>query len=405
MATIFLLGNLRASLTLARSLSRAGHRIIAGMDEPDPYLFLSRHVDQMVPHAPLDEHPEAALKAIIPALGRHEVDILLPVSEVATRLVAAQHDRLRLHAGLAMPDSTVVAACADKAALFDACDVAGVPLAPRRIVSSVDALLAAVEDISGPLIIKPTDSAAYVLGHKALRFDDPVEVRAAFTAWPSDHRTLCVQRFVNGPRVNVYFAAQKGALLGAVPVQVTRTDAIDGTGYAVAGRSIEASSALRDAVETLIDHLDYHGVGCAQFMQSADRSSLSFLEINPRLGGNFKIAEACGLPLSQLSIELPMGNAVAGLADPWATRHGVRYAWTKGAISGALKARRSGQVGWAGCARLLAAAMYEVFSPCHLSLDLRGPAPTLGSYANILLGKSMARRWAPTDLEPDTIKS
>jgi hypothetical protein len=49
MATVLLLGNLRASLTLARSLARAGHRIVAGMDAPDPYLFLSRHVAHVFP--------------------------------------------------------------------------------------------------------------------------------------------------------------------------------------------------------------------------------------------------------------------------------------------------------------------------------------------------------------------
>jgi hypothetical protein len=51
MAQIFLFGNLRASLTLARSLSRAGHVVHAGVDDPDPYLFASRHVKGVLHHA------------------------------------------------------------------------------------------------------------------------------------------------------------------------------------------------------------------------------------------------------------------------------------------------------------------------------------------------------------------
>ncbi len=395
MATVLLLGNLRASLTLARSLSRAGHTIIAGMDAPDPYLFLSRHVASVFRHAPLDAAPDAALVRVARELETGEIDALMPVSEVATRLVAAQAERLSKLTRLAMPAPELVYRCADKAGLFTACDAAGVPLAPRRIVSSVKALREAAVEIGGPLIVKPTDSTAYVLDRKAVVLKTPEAAARCFTAWPADHKTLCVQRFVEGPRINVYFGAHQGRLLGAAPVQITRTDALDGTGYAVAGRSVAPTPALRHAVETLISHLRYHGVGCAQFMRSSDGRQLSFLEINPRLGANYKIAEACGLPLSRLALDLPSGRAVKTPADPWVARTGVSYAWTKGALSGALKAKRSGAAGWPGLAGLLAQTAREAFAPCHLSFDMTDPLPTLGAYANIFASKLIERRWAP----------
>lgn len=201
-----------------------------------------------------------------------------------------------------------------------------------------------------------------------------------------------MQRFVDGPRINVYFAAVEGRLVGAVPVEIGRTDALDGTGYALAGRSIRPGADLRRAAETLIAHLGYHGVGCAQFMQSSDRETLSFLEINPRLGANYKIAEACGLPLSELALDLPLGAEPVILRDAWVFKTGVRYAWTKGAISGALKAKRTGEVGWGGFAGLMAQTAREAFAPCHLTFALTDPLPTLGVYANIVLAKVMAGR-------------
>ncbi len=392
MATVLLLGNLRASLTLARSLARAGHRIVAGMDAPDPYLFLSRHVAHVFPHAPLDVEPDAALEAVTAAIAREDVDVILPVSEVATRLVAREAERLGALVQLALPDPALVKRCTDKAGLFEACEGAGVPLAKRRIVASVDGLHAAALEVGGPLIVKPTDSTAYVLGRKAVVLDTPDAARDAFTAWPADHQTLCVQRFVDGPRLNVYFAAVDGQLIGAVPVQIGRTDALDGTGYALAGRSIKPGPDLRRATETLIAHLGYHGVGCAQFMQSSDGTALSFLETNPRLGANYKIAEACGLRLSELALDLPLGAQPAIPSDAWAFKTGVHYAWTKGAISGALKAKRAGDVGWAGFAGLMAQTAREALAPCHLTFDPTDPLPTLGAYANIVLAKLMARR-------------
>ncbi len=403
MATIFLLGNLRASLTLARSLSRAGHRIIAGMDGADPYLFLSRHVSETIAHAPLDQQPQAAMDRVIDALQAHKVDILLPVSEVATRLVARNAERLSAFAHLATPGADLVARCADKAGLFDACEVAGVPQAERRIVSSIDELHTAAETIGGPVIVKPTDSTAYVLGQKAVYCASAKVAASAFSAWPVEHQTLCVQRFVDGPRLNVYFAASQGRLVGAVPVEILRTDALDGTGYAVSGRSITADDKLRRATEALIAHLDYHGVGCAQFMLSSDGRSLSFLEINPRLGANFKIAEACGLNLSELSVSLPRGDVIAPASDPWCYPSGRRYAWTKGAISGALRAKRTGEVGWSGAISLMVQTLREALAPCHLTLELTDPMPTVGLYANIFAGKLMERRVAAVLADPQKL--
>lgn len=382
--TVLLLGNLRASLTLARTLSRAGHRIIAGVDGADPYLFLSRHVDGWFRHAPLDAAPEAALQSILPALSEHGVDVVLPVSEVATRLVADRHTLFADQARIAAPAPDLVARCADKAGLFDLCDQAGAPIAARAVVGSVAELHAAAAEIGGALVVKPTNSTHYVLDRKALRFEGPSQLIEQIQAWPAGHETLCVQRYVAGPRKNIYFAAERGRLQGAVAVQVTRTDTLDGTGYAVAGRSVSAEPGLRQAVERLIGALEYHGVGCAQFMTDGD--TLSFLEINPRLGANFKIVEACGLALSRYALALPLGEAVPQPIDPWGYRTGVRYAWTKGALTGVLNARREHGLGAASLAGLLAQTAREAAAPCHLTFDLRDPLPTLGLYANKLIG-------------------
>ena len=96
------------------------------------------------------------------------------------------------------------------------------------------------------------------------------------------------------------------------------------------------------------------------------------------------------------TVELPMGEAIQPANDAWCFKAGVSYAWTKGAISGALKAKRAGEVGWLGCLGLVARAGREAFAPCHLSLELSDPGPTLGSYANIFAGPLLERRFAST---------
>ncbi|MGF1461773.1 MAG: hypothetical protein ACFB2Z_01135, partial [Maricaulaceae bacterium] len=230
-----LIGNLRASLTVARSLARAGWTVDAGVDGLDPYLFWSNCVADTFRHPPLDAEPDAASAVILERLSAHPVDAVIPISEVAARVVAQRRAAFDAHALVVAPDAEIVRACADKAGLFAVCDALGVGLARRAIVPDHKALIAEAADIGFPIIVKPVDSTAYVFGEKAVIAQDAADLARRVPSWPEPHETVCVQRFVQGPRQNAYFAAHEGDVLGGVVVEIGRTDRADGTGYAVTG--------------------------------------------------------------------------------------------------------------------------------------------------------------------------
>lgn len=386
MAGVLLLGNLRASLTLARKLHAAGWMVHCGVDGDDPYLSFSRAVAGAFRHPPLDIHPDLALDDVLGYLARHpHITAVIPVSEVATRIVSRRRDRFDASVRLLMAEDAVVELCADKARLFRLCDQLGVRLARRIIVESHAALQSAVEAMGRPCVVKPVESTELVFGTKALILglnDDAAEV---LPGWPPGHRTLCVQSFVDGPRVNVYFGATEGRLLGAAAVEIARTDRWDGTGYAVEGVSTQPSPALRHASEALVQAVGYTGVGCLQFMVDRATGEISFLEINPRLGANYAIAEACGLPLSLWMVQIVGGCIDAETADAWSPSVGRRYVWSKGDLAGLKREHSAGRLtptqaaAWAFRALLAAASMP------HLTFDPRDPAPTLWIYLHPLL--------------------
>jgi predicted ATP-grasp superfamily ATP-dependent carboligase len=381
MSQIFLFGNLRASLTLARSLSRAGHVIHAGVDDPDPYLFASRHVKGVLHHARPDLDPEAALRQLVDYLERNpSIEALIPVSEVATRLISRNRGRFPARVRLILAEERLVAACSDKAGLFALCDRLGLPIARRLEVRDLPALKQAVARVGTPCIVKPLESTEFVLGEKAVALRSTEEAERRFTSWPEGHQALCVQSFVEGPRHNVYFGAFEGRLLGAAEIEIRRTDRYDGTGYAVEGVSVAPHPVIREATESLLAALNYTGVGCAQFMVAHDGREVSFLEINPRLGGNYKIAETCGLPLSLWMYEIACGGRPAGKADPWAYPVGRTYIHSKGDIGGLRKEWARGVLTPAAALRWAAAAAVGVFRPNHLTLALSDPLPTLLIY-------------------------
>src|SRR5690606_30064351 len=130
-----------------------------------PYLFASRAVSGAFAHADPVAEPERTLAQIEDYLDRHrEVDTLLPVSEMAARLVVRNRARLETRARIAAVSADLLETCIDKERMFALCDRIGVPVAPRETVSDHTALLDAAARIGLPCIVKPTDTAEFVFG-------------------------------------------------------------------------------------------------------------------------------------------------------------------------------------------------------------------------------------------------
>ena len=392
-AHILLVGILRNGLTVARQLSRAGHVVHIGVNEPDPWLFTSRHVRHAFWHPPLDLQPEQALRAIRGHLDAHpEIEVLFPVSEVSVRLFSRLRRRFSDRVALVLPSEQVVETCIDKAAAFDLCGRIGVPIAPHAIVEDGAGLRRAVEAIGRPCVIKPVDALEGIFGRKAIILAAGDDLAAAVPRWPEPHRELCVQSLVEGPRHTVNFAARSGRLVGAVAMETLRTDRSDGLGYTTSFVSIAPHPEVARSLEALVRALDYTGVGCFQAMVDRATGRTSFLEINPRLGGSSGTAEICGLPLSLLAVELALGRPPAAGADPWRYPVGRRIVWTKGDLCGLKHQWRAGTVGPAAALRWAAALAGEAFRR-HLTFDLRDPGPSLWIYLHPLLRRLGLDPW------------
>ena len=400
MSTVLLFGNLRSSLTAARSLARAGHVVHAGYDEFDPYLVASRCVSGVFPHAPPDKDPESALRHIESYLDAHpEIDVLLPVSEIAARLISRNRAPFEGRVHLLLPAAEVVETCVDKAAMFELCERLGVALARREIVADHAELLASIEVIGRPCIVKPVDSSHYVFGRKAIVLREGDDAHALLPNWPEHHARLCVQEFNEGFRHDVSFVAHQGRLVGAVDCEVRRTDRADGSGYTTELVSRRAHPQVAHGLQALVRALDYTGAGDVEFMVDDRAAKVTFVELNPRLSASFKTSEVCGLPTTLLMLELGLGGAPAARPDPWAHPIGRRFAWTKGELAGFKRDRRGGELTLRQAIRRLAALLRAAAHPHHLTFDLRDPGPTLWLYLHPLwrrFGMSpVARRFAP----------
>jgi len=378
MAKVLLVGNFRPSLPLLRTLTQAGHAVACGVDRASPYLFASRHAAECVLHAKLDERRETALEQIRTYLAADgAVDALIPVNDSAMRLISSNRDAMPSHVALILPSPEIIDLCTAKEAMFDLCAELGVAVAPRRLARDRAELAAAVEAVGMPCIVKPVDDRAPLFGRKAVVLRCGRSLEAAVPSWPREHARLCVQRYVEGPRHNLVFAAQRGRLIGAVEFRSVRTDRSDATGYSTAVESVRPTPSIQGATDALLRRLNYSGVGMLQFIIDRETGESSFLELNPRLGGTSGAAEACGLPICRLMLEIGLGRAVEPRSDPWAYPLNRRVVWTRGDLAGLANEWRRGALSARSAAAWALAAARDAFGRHHLTLDPSDLAPTV----------------------------
>ncbi|MEM9248845.1 MAG: ATP-grasp domain-containing protein [Pseudomonadota bacterium] len=374
--TVLRLGNYRPALTVARSLRARGHQIWVSRDNGSGAAHASRAVTGIWDD-PGSTDPALQYDALAAFLAeRPDIEIVFPLQEHYVRGFFANRHRLPDDRLYIMPNRTAAEICADKSALLDIVTEAGLPCARNATVYSLDELHSAQAQIGFPLVVKPVDSTIWLGAQKVLICRDAAEFAAAFPAWPAPHSALIVQTYVDGPRVNLYFAAKNGRPIRYLAARIGATDLRDGTGLATDGVTIPVEPRLREMADALLEILDYHGVGCIQVLQDRHTGALSFLEINARIGGNHAITDHCGMGLDSLALDLAAGHPVADRLV--IGRSGVRYVWTKGALRGAASALRHGETGRLGFALRVARALrLAVTTRAQVTFCWSDPLPSL----------------------------
>lgn len=398
-----MVGNALPSLTAARSLHAAGYRVIAGDEGESPVVARSRACHEVWPHPPIRQEEEFLVALTTFLAARPDITTLLPLQERYVAVLASARDRLPDALVMASPDPTTVLTCLDKDRMYDVARAAGVPFRPVAVVSDLAELADAARATGYPNVIRPASGASQLLpgDRKAVIAGDPVELERAFPHWPDAHRTLIVQHYVDGPRHNVYFAAHRGRILARVEAVILRTDNPNGTGFATEGITVAPSSRLQTACDAIVDRLDYTGIGCAQFLVPPD-GEMSFLELNPRHGGNSAMVTACGLDLTLAAIGLASHENGWRPEQDFSYPIGRRYAWSTRQFYAVLKARSGGTLSRRAMARQLARVVTTAArADAHMTWSFRDPGPTRAiltrTIRNHLRGRVDSRSRARSD--------
>lgn len=396
--SILVLGNYRQTLTVVRSLARAGYRPVV---TPDRIVFVqrSRATAEIWRAPPLTDEAQylAALNALLATRG--DLRWVFPVGENQIRLILRVRTSLPASTMPVMADAAVIPLCLDKAALYAEAAAAGVPCAAHQVALDYEGLLGAARQLGYPVVVKPPSSLRAIQGRKALILRDDAETRQRLGGWSgAGHEALLVQRFVAGIRHNCHFLAHEGTLLAYFEHTVLRTDRLDDTGFGVDNITVAPSPILRDSCRQLLGRLHYSGIGCAQFLVDASAGAAALLEINPRLDANCAVPYHCGYDFPALALDYARFqrgelSSPPSMELPYRARR--RVDWLTGDLSGLWQAVRHRQVGWGEGARWLVRSVGSlVRAHHHVTWSPSDPLPSLYRAASMMLAP--LRAWRPS---------
>jgi len=388
---VLVLGNYRPTLAVARVLKRRGYRVIVSEARHGAAgARYSRFVDALWQHPDLAD-PDAfaqALAALVAARG--DIAAIFPVEENYCAWLARHASRVPEGVPVISPAPDVVTLCLDKSRMLDLARELGVRSLPHEVAASLDELRLAAQGIGYPVIVRPFSHLVRIGDKKAVICLDPEQLAAAFPVWPENQPGLLLQRYLVGGRRDLYFSAREGRIEALLETHVTRTDNIDGTGLSTEGRYAPLTPELADETRRLVEALGYSGIGVTQFVVDARTGEATFLELNPRVAGSHRCAEAIGFRLTEAALSIARSPSeptpAANFSDYPA---GGYYCWLSGDLYGIAEALGRGDLGalslsrWSG--KVLRSALR---ARVHLTWSLDDPLPALALLARALLRRS-----------------
>lgn len=295
----------RAALPLIESAHAHGRRVIAGSPRRYCAGFYSRCVRERLRYPPADREPEACLEFLLRYVSRGHVDMLSPVGDSGTELVARHQDEFRRFTHLALPPYAVFQGGRDKIRTLQAAARAGVPI-PRTWYPEEQPLETIAREASYPCLVKPAISAGArgmtVVGSAEDLAPTYEQVRNAFGR-------AFVQEFV--PQTGMQCKADLvvgagGRLLAGVVYNKLRYYPPTG-GSSVLNETVHRPDVLDLAVRT-VRELGWYGFSDFDFITDPRDGLVKLLEINPRFPESFRAVVAAGVDMAEIIYQMAHGR-------------------------------------------------------------------------------------------------
>lgn len=380
----------RSAVAAIRCLADAGHSVTGTAPAWGAPGFWSRHCHtrRRLPD------PRVHLRGFLDGLERlvapGHLHLLMAGTDASLFAVSRHRRRLEPHVLLALPEHVVVERCLSKTDLYESAAEVGLAPPDTVLCRNAESAARAARSFGFPVAIKPAQVVLELDDRLLRQGSRMVQGERALSAALKGPGPWLVQRRVEGSLHSVAGVAVEDGLLAVVASRYRRLwPPTSGDGSFL--ETVPVSAELRTQVERLLELLGWRGVFQLELIEHDGR--LAALDFNPRPYGSMAVAQAAGVPLSDLWCDWALGGRPARVLAP----AGIRYRWEDADARFALSHLRNRQWGPA------AAALRPQRGVAHAFFRADDPLPLLAQALQLTHRLAARRRQGLDESEPASL--
>jgi len=317
-------GGGRTTLSVMRSLARAGARLTLGGDRFRGEAFRSRHAHARICYPSPAVDVEGFRTSLLGHLRSGAFDVLLPLSDYTNLAIGAIRSEIESLVKVPLASDAAIRLAQDKLETLNFAQRLGIAIPETHAPTTLRDLEEVAAKIGYPCVLKPRSGTGarhtYVV-ESAAELVRRYEQRPRRRDLVYDHRPL-VQQYIPG-RIHeagaLFCRGQPRALVTQVRLRMRP---------AAAGAGVDNVTTREDDLQeqavALLRALNWHGPAQVEFVRDARDGTPTLMEVNPRFWGTLDLAVRAGIDFPALAARL----AVDGDVDPCSDyRVGLRYRW------------------------------------------------------------------------------
>ena len=298
----------KASLPIIESMAKRGRYVIAAAPVRACAGKWSRHVAERLLSPDATKEPDAYVEWLLRFLDQRNIDMLMPVGDVATDLCARHRESIGKLTRVALADYDSFRTARNKMMTISAARAAGIPI-PRTVFPSEND--AWRDEVVFPALIKPAVAA----GARGITPVACVEdVEKALPSLQATFGDCFIQEFVEGVQQKAdAVIGPEGQLLTCVVYDKLRYYPPE-AGSSVLNETVHRPDIV-ESVNKILSHLGWYGFCDFDFITDRKDGVGKLIEINPRFPESYRATVVAGIDMTEMVWQLAHGKQPAPQLD------------------------------------------------------------------------------------------
>lgn len=325
----------RAALAVTRSLGRAGYQVAIAHHMHPTLASSSRYCTQRLYIPDVVRDPNGFANGVARAVLEHEIDAVIPVSEITTLTLARAVDDGILKYRLCTPAYDHLKLAADKRLTLELAQQLGVPVPHTIVIEHSNDPIGEI-NLSYPIVVKPARSRVWHDGkwffNSVSYANSAVHLEQILGSLLPPQYPILLQERIEGPGVGIFACYDHGRPSALFSHKRIREKPPSG-GVSVLRESVPIDPDAGRHTSAILGALHWHGVAMVEYKLDRRDQKLKLMEINGRLWGSLQLAIDAGVDFPRMIAQILLGEPVEPVES---YKTGVRTRWLWGDVDAAL---------------------------------------------------------------------